>query len=96
MNISDVEERKMMADMFASLNKDLLLVRTPAEDRICIEVTQELYDAGITYCVDEWMDADADGMAEATQLSVGDFLIVTNDGVYRIEKDVFIETHELV
>lgn len=92
-SITNKEEKSMVADMFANSKKDLLLVTTPAEDRTCIEVTPELYAAGITHCVDEWMEPDEDGNAEATALCVGDYLIVTNSGVYRIGHDEFVETH---
>ena len=92
-SINNEEEKKMIADMFANSKKDLLLVTTPAENRTCIEVTPELYAAGITHCVDEWMDTDSDGNAEATALCVGDYLIVTSSGVYRIGHDEFVETH---
>lgn len=91
--INDEEEKKMIADMFANSKKDLLLVTTPAEERTCIEVTPELYAAGITHCVDEWMEVDSEGNAEATALCVGDYLIVTDSGVYRIGHDEFVETH---
>ncbi len=94
--VADENQKKMLADMFANMKKDLLLVTTPAEERTCIEVTQELYDNGLTACVDEWMEEDENGLAEATMLCVGDFLIVSADGVYRIGHDEFIETHELV
>ena len=88
-------EKTMLADMFANMKKDLLLVTSPAEQRTCIEVTQDLYNAGITCCVDEWMDADENGESEATLLNVGDFLIVTASGVYCIRRAEFLETHTL-
>ena len=91
--ITSEEEKSMIADMFANSKKDLLLVTTPSEERTCIEVTPELYAAGITHCVDEWMDTDEDGNAEATALCIGDYLIVTNSGVYRVGHDEFVETH---
>ena len=95
-SIPEESEKKMLADMFANLKKDLLLVTTPAEDRLCIEVTQEMYDSGITACVDEWMGTDENGMAYATQLCVGDYLIVTTSGIYRVGHDEFMETHRLI
>ncbi len=94
--IPDEEEKKMLADMFTSMKKDLLLVTTPAENRQCIEVTQELYNLGVTSCVDEWMEVDQDGNAPATQLNIGDFLIVSENGIYRIGKEEFLETHNLL
>lgn len=95
-SITSESEKKMLADMFANMKKDLLLVTTPAERRYCIEVTQEMYDAGITACVDEWMETDESGMAPATQLYVGDYLIVTTSGIYRVGHDEFMETHTLI
>lgn len=92
--ISDSHEKSMVADMFASLNKDLMLVTTPAEDRVCIEITPELFEAGITSCVDEWNDVDENGEAEETILNIGDFLIVTSNGVYCIRRDEFKTTHK--
>lgn len=94
-SISIESEKKMLADMFANMKKDLLLVTSPSEQRTCIEVTQELYNAGITCCVDEWMEPDENGEAEVTHLNVGDFLIVTDAGVYCIRRAEFLETHTL-
>ncbi len=93
--IQDTDEKTCLADMFVNLNKDLLLVTTEAEERRCIEVTRELYDAGITACVDSWMKPDENGEAEATQLNVGDFLIIEEGYVYCIRHDEFVLTHEL-
>lgn len=88
------EDVELLISMFAKLKVDLKLVTSPAEDRRCIEVTQELYDNGLTFCVDEWM-GDTD---EVTELNVGDFLIVSsnNDSVYCIRRDEFLATHELM
>lgn len=93
--ISDEKEKLLFADMFCNWNKDLLLVTSDEEDRTCIEITQEIYDMGITYCVDEWMEVDDMGCAPVTKLNVGDFLIITKNGVYCIRHDEFIETHTL-
>ena len=93
--ITDHDEQLMFADMFCSINKDLLLVTTEAEDRQCIEVTQSLYNAGLTACVDSWMEPDENGEADATQLNIGDFLIVEGENVYCIRRDEFLETHSL-
>lgn len=93
--IADIKEKKMFADMFCSLSRDLLLITTEAEDRRCIEVTQDLYDAGLTACVDSWMKPDKNGDADATLLNVGDFLIVEDNGFYCIRRDEFLETHSI-
>lgn len=96
-SVTSESEKKMLADMFANLKKDFLLVTTPAENRYCIEVTQEMYDTGITACVDEWMETDENGMAEATQLYVGDYVIVTgNNSLYRVGHDEFEKTHRIL
>lgn len=94
-SIRDIREKHCVADMFSSLNKDLLLIATEAEERRCIEVTRDLYNAGITACVDSWMDTDENGESEATQLNIGDFLIIEGKYVYCIRHDEFVLTHEL-
>ncbi len=94
--ISDEADKKMLADMFASMKRDLLLVTTVSEERRCIEVTQELYDSGVTACVDQWMEVNENGEGESTQLQVGDYLIITDKGVYRIGHDEFVETHVIM
>lgn len=94
--VSDKDDKRLLAEMFANLNKDLLLVTTPPEERTCIEVTKEMYDSGITYCVDEWMNPDENGDANVTELQIGDYLIVTENGVYRIGREEFLETHHLL
>ena len=94
-SISDMDEKKLFADMFASLNKDLLLIPTEPEERTCIQVTQELYNAGITACVDEWMGTDENGCATPTLLHIGDYLIVSESGVYCIRQDEFEQTHTI-
>lgn len=92
-SITDEAEKSLVADMFAKLKNDLLLITTPEEKRTCIEVTEELYHSGVTYCVDEWMTTDENGCAEATKLLIGDYLIVSDLGVYRIGHDEFLQTH---
>ena len=79
--------------MFSHMKKDLLLVTTPEEKRTCIEI-----NAGntFTYCVDQWMETDSEGYAEATRLQFGDYLIVSDSGVYRVGHDEFRATHKLV
>lgn len=94
--VSDDEDKKILADMFAKMKQDLILATTPAEKRRCIEVTPDLYASGITACVDEWMETDENGEAEATPLLVGDFLIVSAHGVYRVGRKEFMETHRLL
>lgn len=97
MSIFDEKEKRLFADMFCNLKKDLLLITSQEEFRFCIEITPELYKAGVTFCVDEWMEVDENGEAEITQLNIGDYLIVSEnrDSVYCIRHDEFAETHSL-
>lgn len=87
------EEQMMLKDMLSVFRKDLILIHTDAEDRKCIEVTQELYDNGMTMVVDEWMPTDENGMSDATELNVGDFLVIGEDGVYCVRGEEFNRTH---
>lgn len=93
--ITNPDEKLVFADWFCMVNCDFFLVGTPEEQRQCIEITRELYDAGVTVCVDDWMKPDDNGEAETTQLNVGDFLIVNDSGVYCIRRKEFMETHRL-
>lgn len=89
-SIKDEEEKKKFADkVWQTGNLGMLLVTTDEEPRICIEVTQELYDQGLKFVVDEWMADDA----PTTDLNVGDFLIKSSDGYYCIRRAEFLETH---
>lgn len=102
--ITDHDEQLMFADMFCNFNKDLLLVTSPAEKRLCVEVTQRLYDAGLMACVDSYATTDPFGNAEATQLNVGDFLVLDESDTgggddemwfYCIRRAEFLETYSL-
>ena len=93
--IENEEDRVLFADMFCSINKDLLLIPTNAEERRCIEVTKEFFDKGVTACVDSWMEPDENGDADATQLNIGDFLVMEGQYLYCIRRDEFLETHKL-
>ena len=92
-----LKRRKSLQICFATWKKDLLLVTSNEERRRCVEITPDLYAAGITSCVDEWMEIDSNGEAEETRLNPGDFLIVNEAGnsVYCIRRDEFLETHSL-
>ena len=92
--VKDPTERDMLTK-FMIEQPSLRLIFSAEEQRRCIEVTQQLFDAGVTECVDEWMQTNDDGMAQATVLNVGDFLIVTEDGVYCVRREEFLETHKL-
>ena len=75
-----------------------MLAYSEAENRVFIRVTQELYDAGLTYSADEWLKPDANGEVKGSKLYVGDVIIVTtnDDGSvtgYRIDEELFELTH---
>lgn len=96
--ITEESERLQVANFFSSLNKDLLYVESKAEERKVVEVTQELYDNGLTHCIDSWQEPDENGNYKFTELNVGDFLILEEDKqcVYCIRKEAFLATHKFL
>lgn len=94
-----MSDYSLMAGLLANASPaGYLLIHTDAEERIVVEITHELYDAGITFCVNEWQDnPNENGMYEATVLEIGDFLVINQKAqtVYRIAKNQFHETHVL-
>lgn len=94
-SIKNEYEKHLFAEMFCKFREDLLLITSQEEKRTCVEVTEELYDKGLTYCIDEWMETDENGDSDITLLDIGDFLIITKDGVYTIQRNIFLETHSL-
>ena len=93
-SIGDPMERELMIKFFLE-QPSLRLVFSAEENRTAIEVTQELFDAGLQYVIDDWMKEDELGLCDVTQLNVGDYLIVTKDGYYCIRREEFLETHSL-
>ena len=88
--------------MFNLIRADFYLIKVPPQERHCIEVTQELYDAGLTYCINSWIKPDENGEAEEMKLTVGDFLICkpNYDGegyrsVYHVGREEFLATHTI-
>lgn len=99
-SLEDDYEREQLAGMFASFNKDMLLISTLPEDRFFIRVTQDIIDNVFPYIIDEWQEysLDENGNAEVTDIQVGDAIIVTfkEDGTatgYRIDHDMFEATY---
>ena len=90
------EDRRLVEGLLRFVAKDFYLVSTEEENCRVIEVTPELYSAGLTYIVDEWMQLDSDGCAEVTLLSIGDFVVLTNSGCYCIRGQEFWFTHRLI
>ena len=91
-------EKRQLANFFAAMNKDLYKVETKSELRKVVEVTQELYDSGITRCIDSWQQPDENGNYEYTELNVGDFLVLEEDKqtVYCIRREAFLATHKFL
>lgn len=88
------EEKKLLFKMFWMYRKDFLIVHTEEENRRCVEVTQELYDTGLKYAVEDYIKPDENGEATVTELHVGDRLIITSDGAYTVRKKEFELTHK--
>ena len=97
--IKDDEHRELLRLMFfRALRGDVLSVAPPAEKRYCMTVTEELMKSFPDGIVDRWVSADENGLAPATNLELGDRIIIVyeDDGTvttYRCEKDIFFETH---
>lgn len=95
-SIKDKEERKLFKEFFSLFRKDMALIVSEEEARECVEVTQELYDAGLTRVINDWETKPKDdGTWETSDLSVGDYLIITDDGAYQVQRDVFLLTYSI-
>ena len=90
--IKNEHDRIMFAHRMAREKRDLLLVTTAAEDRRCVEITQELYDLGLTACIDQWVKLAPNGTYAITNLQVGDRLIIDRQ-VYCVRKDMYEKTY---
>lgn len=99
MKISDENERKLFLEMLQLFRKDFQLLISPADKRVCIEVTQQMFDGGITYCVESWVMTDEIGAATVTNLVVGDYLILEDIDdepcIYRISREEFFNSYQL-
>lgn len=99
-SIKSKEEQELLEGLFRIVHADFYLIKVPAQERSCIEVTKELFDAGLTYCVNTWKKTNENGEAEEQKLTVGDFLICKPNyngegyhSVYRIGREEFLATH---
>ena len=92
-SICKESDQLKLGRFFAKYKEDCLYIYTPEEQRKCIVVTQELYDAGLTWCIDQWVKPDENGEYEITELEVGDVLIV-DTGVYCCRKNMFAATYK--
>ena len=89
------DEKLKIAGMFSSFNKNLLYIESKEEHREVVEITEDLYNKGITSCIDEWVDMVNNEYIH-TPLNIGDYLVINHENktLYRIEKDAFLATHE--
>lgn len=104
--ITNNAEKYLFVDMLCNLKKDLLLHTISKESLFCIEITPELYNSGITNCVEWFRPTNENGEVDITQLNIGDYLIVSDDPQYSkgpadwsrvecIRHNEFILTHYL-
>ena len=97
--IKNGEHRDLLHRMFYyGPRGNLLSVEPPAEKRYCLTVTEEIKNFFPNGIVDRWVNADENGLAPATNLELGDRIIIVyeNDGsvtAYRCEKDIYLKTH---
>lgn len=101
--ITDPAEKKKFAAMISQSAFDLLLVTTMDENRMVIEITDELLEklhkAGVTSVVNDWEYRSegypaADIEAADTPLKAGDFLICTPKGFYINQHEEFLKAHK--
>lgn len=99
--IADQHERELFTDLLVNWARDLLLIHTDAEQRMVIEVTEDLIvNHGITQVPNsydiEWPAEGADGV-ELTPIKVGDALVVEQcsfgSAFYVVQKDEYQMTH---
>lgn len=88
--LSDYEAELLREDI-GQYRKDAELLLTKPENRIVVEVSPELYAAGVTSCVNDWETAKSG--FRVTTLEVGDFLVITDRGVYCVRRAEFLDTH---
>lgn len=99
--IGSQHERDLFTDLLVNWAKDLLLIHTDAEDRVVIEVTEELISeykiTAVPNSYDiEWPAEGADGV-ELTPIKVGDALVIENcsfgPAFYVVQKTEYELTH---
>lgn len=99
--IGEQYERDLFTDLLVNWAKDLLLIHTDAENRMVIEVTEELIcNSGITEVPNsydiEWPTEGADGV-ELTPIKVGDALVIEEcsfgPAFYVVQKEEYELTH---
>lgn len=87
----DESEKARMEALLRMFAIDFDLCYTAPDWRQVVEVTQEMYDAGLTSIINDW-ECEKSGWT-ITNLNVGDFLVFTMAGMYTIRRDEFLQTH---
>ena len=99
--IEDQHERDLFTDLLVNWSRDLLLIHTDAENRMVIEVTEDLIvKNGITMVPNsydiEWPAKGATGV-ELTPIKVGDALVIEKcsfgTAFYVVQADEYSMTH---
>ncbi len=90
-NMLSAYEADLLREDIEQYRKDLELILTKPEYRNVVEISPELYAAGVTSCVNDWETANSG--FRVTNLEIGDFLVITERGVYCIRRAEFLDTH---
>lgn len=88
-SLKNPRDKARLEALFKMYAVDFVCGVQTASWRQVVEVTQEMIDAGLTHISNDY-DKPTD---EPTQLLVGDFLVITDDGMYRIDRKTFEKTH---
>lgn len=87
--LENPRDKERLEGLFKMYTMDFVCGAQNADWRQVVEVTQEMIDAGLTE-----ISNDYDGPTDApTKLVVGDFLVITKDGMYRIDRATFVASH---
>lgn len=88
-SLQNPRDKARLENLFKMYAIDFACGMQNADWRQVVEVTQEMIDAGLTSIFDDYAKpGDA-----PTQVMVGDFLVITKNGMYRIDRTSFIKSH---
>ena len=88
-SLQNPRDKERLENLFKMYTVDFVCGAQLADWRQVVEITQEMYDAGLTS-----ISNDYDNPGDApTQLVVGDFLVITEKGMYRIDRATFVASH---
>ena len=86
-SISDETEKRAFADMMVCNTRDFMVVSLPEETRKVIIVNDDIIKATNGVICNEWT------AEESCKIYLGDAIMVTDFGFYRIGKEEFLLTH---